>query len=158
MWLTGMHSVIRFGMCPRVKSFLSEARAKSRGTSAVVTASCLCLALAACASTDSVQPVVDAPRSAPPSEEAIEKGVKQVFTAVKLVGAPEISELRRAIPSSPAEWLVCLRSNVPPFHTYALFFDGNKMANYRLAVLYDGCVREMYMPAAPATAGRPAQR
>jgi hypothetical protein len=125
------------------------AREKSRRASTIAKASCLCLSLAACSWTASLQQVTDEPRSTPPTEEAIETAAKTVFKTAKLPGAPEISELRRAVPSAPAEWLVCLRSNAPPFHAYALFFKGDQMADYRLAVLYDDCAREMYMPVAP---------
>ena len=105
-----------------------------------------------------MQPIVDQPQSIPPTEEAIGAAVKQVFSTVKLAGAPEISELRRALPSAPADWLLCLRSNAPPFRAYALFFKGNQMADYRLAVLYDDCAREMYVPVAPEVAAGPTPR
>jgi hypothetical protein len=111
--------------------------------------------LTACSWTGSLQPIADQPQSTPPTEEAIGAAAKQVFTTVKLAGAPEISEVRRAMPSAPAEWLVCLRSNAPPFHVYALFFSSNQMADYRLAVLYDDCAREMYIPVAPEVAAAP---
>ena len=68
------------------------------------------------------------------------------MAAAKLTGKPEVSELRRAMVSAPADWLVCLRSNVPPFQPYALFLNGNQLVHFRLAVLYDDCAREMYMP------------
>jgi hypothetical protein len=136
----------------------STARERSRGASVVATASCLCLVLAACSWTGSLQPIADGPQSTPPTEAAIGAAVKEVFTKVKLAGAPEISELRRALPSAPADWLMCLRSNTPPFHAYALFFKGNEMADYRLAVLYDDCAREMYVPIAPEVVAGPAPR
>jgi hypothetical protein len=72
-----------------------------------------------------------------------------VFQRAKLAGAPEISELRRAIAIAPGDWLVCLRSNAPPFRRYAIFFKGNQMADFRLAVLYDDCEREIYVPLGP---------
>ena len=90
--------------------------------------------------------VVYEPKSLPPNEDAIEKGAKTVFQTAKLGGAPEVSELRKALASAPADWLVCLRSNAPPFQPYAMFFKGNALVDYRLAVLYDDCAREMYVP------------
>ena len=108
---------------------------------------CLCLALAGCSGVGSRQIVIQ-PTSFPPNEEAIEQGAKDVFERVKLTGAPEVSELRKAIVSAPADWFVCLRSNAPPFHPYAIFFNANQLVDFRLAVLYDDCAREMYVPLA----------
>jgi hypothetical protein len=103
------------------------------------------LMLTACAYEDSRSSVRE-PKSVPPTEQAIAQAAKAVVTATKLTGKPEVSELRRAAVSAPADWLVCLRSNVPPFQPYALFLNGNELRYFRLAVLYDDCAREMYMP------------
>lgn len=109
-------------------------------------ASCLGLLVAGCASENAqVQPGLQ-PQSTPPDQQAIEKAAQDVMLSAKLPGAPEISELRRAFVSAPADWLVCLRSNVPPFQPYALFLNGNQLVHYRQAVVYDDCAREMYVP------------
>jgi hypothetical protein len=99
--------------------------------------------------TTTAPPVSDENTSPPPSEQAIEQAAKRVFTVGKLAGKPEITEPRRAYPLAPGEWIVCLRSNVPPFVTYAMFFKEDKLVNYRLAVLYDDCAREVYVEVAP---------
>jgi hypothetical protein len=107
---------------------------------------CLGLVLQACTLAESSRLVVPEPQSVPPDEPAIERGVKDLFRQVKLTGTPEVSELRKAIASAPADWLLCVRSSVPPFQPYAMFFKGNSVVDYRLAVLYDDCAREMYIP------------
>ena len=93
--------------------------------------------------------VVPEPKSLPPDSQTIEKTAKTVFQLVKLTGTMEISELRKAVLSAPADWIVCLRSNVPPFRPYAMFFNGNIIVTYRMAVLYDDCAREMYVQVGP---------
>jgi hypothetical protein len=107
----------------------------------------LCLALASCA-WENVRSVNPEPKSAQPELSAIESSAKTVYTTAKLSGTLEISELRQAVPSAPADWIVCLRSNAPPARVYAMFFNGNTLASYRLAVLYDDCAREVYVQVA----------
>jgi hypothetical protein len=109
-------------------------------------AGCASLCLAACASEDLSRQAAPEPKSTPPTEQGIDQAAKAVMAAAKLAGKAEVSELRRAMVSAPADWLVCLRSNVPPFRPYALFLKGNELVHFRLAVLYDDCAREMYMP------------
>jgi len=100
----------------------------------------------ACSRLDYAGPSAYEPKSLPPTEQAIERGARDILQRVKLVGTPEVSELRKALPSAPADWLVCVRSSAPPFRPYAAFFKGDELVDYRLAVLYDDCAREMYVP------------
>jgi hypothetical protein len=56
-----------------------------------------------------------------------------------------MSPLRPAHPSTMADWMFCLRSDaddIPRGH--ALLMRKNEIASYRLAVLIDGCAREVY--------------
>jgi hypothetical protein len=115
----------------------------------VGTGACLCMVLAGCSGVITPPSVSYENTSPPPTEQAIAQSAKRVFTIGKLAGKAEISEPRRAHPLAPADWIVCLRSNVPPFVTYAVFFKGDQMANFRLAVLNDQCAREVYVEIAP---------
>jgi len=104
-----------------------------------------CLVLTACASEDLVR-LAPEPKSAPPTERGIDRAVKDLTTAAKLAGKPEVSEVRRAKIMAPGDWLICVRSNAPPFLPYALFLNGDQLQHFRVAVLYDDCAREMYAP------------
>ena len=68
-----------------------------------------------------------------------------VAKAAKWVGPPEASPVRRAHLLAPADWIVCARSGArdlsPP---YAIFFNGNSVQHFRLAVEMDDCLREPY--------------
>jgi hypothetical protein len=98
----------------------------------------------------------------PPAATAFQEAVTKVIVAVKLSGAPEVSPLRKAPLIAPANWTVCLRDTARESPPYALFFNGNSLVAYRVAVLIDNCARESYAPFTPvelppATAGAPAQ-
>ena len=62
----------------------------------------------------------------------------------------------RRICSRPADWIVCAQSSArdlsPP---YAMFFNGDKMVHYRIAVEIDDCRRAPYAPVADAGRARP---
>ena len=61
--------------------------------------------------------------------------------------------MRQAHLLAPADWIVCAQSGArdlsPP---YAMFFEGDKMVHYRIAVQVDDC---RYVPYAPAVALAP---
>ena len=106
------------------RSLLDSLAGRRRSGRASPIAAIVCLAplLQACVLAES-RLALPEPQSAPPDEPAIERAVKSVFQQVKLTGMPEVSELRQAFVSAPADWLVCVRSNVPPFRPYAMFFE-----------------------------------
>ena len=87
--------------------------------------------------------------SQPPSEAALEQSLVMVATTVKWAGTVEASPVRYAHPLAPGDWIVCAQSSVrdlsPP---YAMFFTGDKLVHYRIAVEIDDCRRAPYAPAA----------
>jgi hypothetical protein len=109
----------------------------------------LCALLGAALGGCSVLGMVDPPRivSQPPVELALAKNIIQVGKAVKWNGMPEASPVRQAHLLAPADWIVCAQSSArdlsPP---YAVFFNGDKMIHYRIAVELDDCRRVPYAP------------
>jgi hypothetical protein len=87
--------------------------------------------------------------SQPPAEVALEQGVLAVARTVKWMGLVEASPVRQAHPLSPADWIVCAQSGArdlsPP---YAMFFNGDQMVHFRIAVEIDDCGHEPYAPVA----------
>jgi hypothetical protein len=83
--------------------------------------------------------------SQPPAELALEKNIAALARAVKWPGAVEASPVRQAHALAPADWVVCAQSGArnlsPP---YALFFNGDDMIHYRIAVEVDDCRRTPY--------------
>ena len=71
-----------------------------------------------------------------------------VATTVKWAGTVEASPVRHAHLLGPGDWIVCAQSSVrdlsPP---YAMFFTGDKLVHYRIAVEVDDCRRAPYAPA-----------
>ena len=55
--------------------------------------------------------------------------------------------MRQAHPLAPADWMVCAQSSArdlsPP---YAMFFNGDRMVHFRIAVELDDCRRVPYAP------------
>ena len=102
--------------------------------------------LAACSWIDSPR-FQAASNSNAPEPKAIEKAVGAVVSKTKLTGDPQISQVRRANVTALADWIVCLRGDSRgAFQPYALFFRGDQMVDYRLAVLADDCGLESYLP------------
>ena len=103
----------------------------------------LCLVLAACSGLSNEPARI---LSLAPTPNAIEDSVAVVAKAAKWVGPPEASPVRRAHLLAPADWIVCARSGArdlsPP---YAIFFNGNSVQHFRLAVEIDDCLREPYV-------------
>jgi hypothetical protein len=83
--------------------------------------------------------------SLPPAELALERNVASVAKTAKWSGAVEASPVRQAHLLAPADWIVCAQSGArdlsPP---YALFFNGDTMVHYRIAVEIDDCRRAPY--------------
>jgi hypothetical protein len=87
------------------------------------------------------------PSSSAPEPRAIELAVDEVIKTTKLSGHPQISQVRRANVTALADWIVCLRGDPrSAFQPYALFFRGDKLVDYRIAVLADDCGLESYLP------------
>jgi hypothetical protein len=77
--------------------------------------------------------------------------VQDVFKSVKLTGYARVSRVRQAPVTAPADWMVCLRSDMESDpHIYALFLQRNEVVDYRLALLVDQCAGETYAPLPPA--------
>ena len=96
---------------------------------------------------------LDSPRfptasaSVAPDPRAIERAVGDVAKSTKLAGTPHVSPVRRANVTALADWIVCLRGDERgAFQPYALFFRGDQMVDYRLAVMADDCGLESYLP------------
>jgi hypothetical protein len=85
--------------------------------------------------------------SLPPSDVALQKNLKVFATTVKWAGMPEASPVRQAHPLAPADWMLCVQSarrDLSP--VYAVFFNGDNMVHYRIAVEVDECGRTPYAP------------
>ena len=95
--------------------------------------------------------------SQPPSEIALANNVTQVAAAVKWSGLPEASPVRQAHPLSPADWIVCVQSSARDLSpVYAVFFNGDKLIHFRIAVEIDQCGRMPYALVAPPSVQEPA--
>ena len=87
--------------------------------------------------------------SPPPADLALAKGVFQVAKQVKWTGLPEASPVRHAHLLAPADWIVCAQSSARDLSPiYAVFFNGDKMVDFRIAVEVDDCRRVPYAPVA----------
>ena len=85
--------------------------------------------------------------SNPPSEPALQKNLKTIADVVKWPGMPEASPVRQAHPLAPADWMLCVQSPARDLSpVYAVFFTGNCMVHYRIAVEVDECGRTPYAP------------
>src|SRR5262245_59541161 len=85
--------------------------------------------------------------SNPPDLDRVSKAAIGIFTKLKLPGSPEMSRLRPAHVSSPADWMFCLRSDADDIpRNYALFVRNNDIVDYRLAVQIDACAAEQFDP------------
>jgi hypothetical protein len=106
------------------------------------------VAVAGCAVSDLGAPLSPLPPN-PPAPEVVTKAAIAVFTKLKLPGSPELSRLGPALPSSLADWVICMRSDADDVpRDYALFVRHNDIIHYRLAVQIDGCARETFEPMA----------
>jgi hypothetical protein len=73
--------------------------------------------------------------------------IQDTFKTVKLTGYPRISQARRAPVSALGDWIVCLRSDAESDpRVYALLIQNNDIADYRLALIIDGCANERFEP------------
>jgi hypothetical protein len=93
----------------------------------------------------------------PPADSALLTNISLVAKAVKWPSMVEVSPVRQAAAISPADWIVCVQGSAQDrspdrsqdrSHPYALFFNGNTMVHYRLAVQVDDCTRVPYAPVA----------
>jgi hypothetical protein len=102
--------------------------------------------LAGCSALGMVEPP---PRivSQPPTEMALEKSLVRVAKTVKWFGMVEASPVRQAHPLAPADWIVCAQSGARDLSpSYAVFFNGDTMVHFRIAVEVDDCRRAPYAP------------
>jgi hypothetical protein len=85
--------------------------------------------------------------SQPPAELALLKSITAVAKTVNWPGVVEASPVRQAQAFQPADWIVCAQGSArDPARPYALFFDGDNMVTFRLAVQMDDCMRVPYAP------------
>ncbi len=85
--------------------------------------------------------------SQPPGEIALQKGITLVAKTVNWLGVVEASPARPAHAISPADWIVCAQSGARDVaRPYALFFNGDTMVHFRIAVQIDECARVPYAP------------
>jgi hypothetical protein len=102
--------------------------------------------LAGCAALGMAEPP---PRvvSQPPTEMALETSLVTVARTVKWFGMVEASPVRQAHPLAPADWIVCAQSGARDLSpAYAMFFNGDSMVHFRIAVEIDDCRRAPYAP------------
>ena len=88
--------------------------------------------------------MVEQPRtvSQPPTDLALSKSITNFAKLVKWTGLPEASPVRQAHLLAPADWVVCAQSSARDLSpVYAMFFDGDNMVHYRIAVEVDDCRR-----------------
>jgi hypothetical protein len=84
--------------------------------------------------------------SQPPNQIALQKSLTLVAKTVNWSGI-EASPARPAHAISPADWIVCAQSGARDLAgPYALFFNGDTMVHFRIAVLIDECARVPYAP------------
>jgi len=85
--------------------------------------------------------------SQPPGELALQTSIKLVAKTVSWSGVVEASPVRQAHVISPADWIVCAQSGARDLsRPYALFFNGDTMVHFRIAVQIDACARAPYAP------------
>ena len=85
--------------------------------------------------------------SAMPEFGPLAARVQEIFKTLKLPGAPKVSRVRNAHLLAPADWILCLKSDVETDrHIYALFVRDNTIVDYRLAVLLDQCEHDQFEP------------
>ena len=83
--------------------------------------------------------------SPPPADIALAKSIIQVAKTVKWNGLPEASPVRHAHLLAPADWIVCAQSSARDLSpVYAVFFNGDQMVHFRIAVEVDDCLRVPY--------------
>jgi hypothetical protein len=88
--------------------------------------------------------------SQPPAELALQKNLQTVAKTVNWPGVVEASPVRQAHAISPADWIVCAQSGARDMsRPYALFFNGDTMVHFRMAVQIDDCTLAPYAPVAP---------
>lgn len=94
----------------------------------------------------------------PPDMQVVATKIGDVFRPAKLPGNPEISFARAAHPSSPAPWVVCLRSDASdPTPVYAVFLQKNDIVSSRIAVVLDGCRQAHFEPVERFVSSSPAE-
>lgn len=102
------------------------------------------LALGGCSIPDSIFPDPE-PASSDFADTASQ--IRKIYPDLKLPGNPEISDVHRNRSASLGDWALCLRNDVADQRQYyTLFFRNKKIAEYRLAVLADGCEGEAFAP------------
>lgn len=102
----------------------------------------VCLTVAACSS-----PTVSSTPPTLPNNAVVAGAIATVFAASKLPGSPEVSPIRATILTEMGDWMACLKSSAPDQpRRYAIFFQDNKLINYRIAVVIDNCDKETYAP------------
>ncbi len=111
--------------------------------------SLLCAALGGLAGGCAVLGYEPPPRaiSQPPAELALQRNIISVAKTVNWPGVVEASPVRQAQPFAPADWIVCAQSGARDLsRPYALFFNGDTMVHFRLAVQLDECAQVPYAP------------
>jgi hypothetical protein len=82
-----------------------------------------------------------------PNTAALAGKIQTTFQTVKLTGYPRVSQVRRAPVSAMGDWMICLRSDAESDpRVYALIIQNNDIADYRLALIIDGCASETFAP------------
>ena len=82
-----------------------------------------------------------------PNPAAMPDKILDTFKSAKLTGHPQLSGVRRAPVTAPADWMICLRADVPSDpRVYAVFLRPGQVVDYRLALAVDQCAGESYAP------------
>jgi hypothetical protein len=91
--------------------------------------------------------------SQPNYRRVVGDNIKRMFPREDALGGLEISEVRPVDHLKGPTWLTCLRRTVEGHPQYfAIFIQGDKVVDFRVAVVIDQCHKEAYTPFEIATA------
>ena len=118
----------------------------------------LAVVLGGCSASELIQnwtppPVADL--SQPNYRRVVADNIKTVFPDFAKMGELEISGLRPVDHLKGRAWITCLRRDVEGHaQHYAIFIQGDKIIDFRSAVVIDQCHKEAYTPFETATAAK----
>jgi hypothetical protein len=84
-------------------------------------------------------------KSAPDVRKAV-PNIKVVAGQYHLTGQLEIAGPIEAPVASTPPWIICLKSNVTPRQTYALFYRADIYVSSRISTIGDRCDSQAYQP------------
>jgi hypothetical protein len=118
----------------------------------------IAVVLAGCSASELVQnwnppPVADL--SQPNYRRVVADNIRMVFPDFAKMGELEISGLRQVDHLKGQAWINCLRREVEGHaQHYAIFIQGDRIIDFRAAVVIDQCYKEGYTPFEIATVAK----